>query len=109
MRYVKMTIKGGTNIRLVVTDDPPADYSVISMSDTQNGVRRQIGIICRMDTLSTGQRLTSLYDFAVTHKGGVYKLWTYTRNFSGRACYYAGMIHAYNTLRPQRKAKARSV
>jgi hypothetical protein len=86
-----------------------AEYSACTRSDNQNGIRSDLAIIRKM---GGGLPLDS-FDIKITYNATDRQFTLWVRNFSGRtqdtgrASYYAGMIHAYRKL--TRKYKLRTV
>ena len=112
MKTFQITTRGGVvhhkGIANNERDLSLSGYSIISRSGSQNSIRREIGILLRMRSGRNGlgrimHVINDLYDIAVCYDEGKYSLWAYSNNWQGRSSYYAGIIHAYNTLRPRRK------
>jgi hypothetical protein len=97
---LKFTLKHGQHRKFLVyiyTEAPLwlKECSVCIHATTQNEMRQNLSILYNMGLGS------SLFDglYMAWHPDTKdYRLWVETRNFPGRAAYYAGMIHAYKRL-----------
>ena len=105
MKRLVYTQPGGYPFRFAIRDwdgngYPPGleDYETVSVTATHNAIRRHLGIIRRYTGFIT------LHDFAITFEHPQeYRLWVYSRNWQGRAGYYAGMIRVRDVQTHQRK------
>lgn len=84
MSHFHFTTKGGEHRRLGILNAQPTDYSLVMNVRSQNLLRKLLSILRK-------HRLQE--DLAVSNEQGFIQLWAYTRNWSGRACFIAGVLY----------------
>ncbi len=81
-----------------------AECNVMVVAEDQNRLRRYLAVLTRMGLGRT------VFDgiFVVWHPADKsFKVWVRRGSWEGRSSYYAGMIHAYNRLRPMKRKRKR--
>jgi hypothetical protein len=105
-KYLRWTKPGGETALLTLSDPSyiTSEYAVIEATGSQNRLRHMLSVLHR--TRIAGQSAYGdLWDLKVTFIQGEYRLWTYVRNWPGKASYLAGILVGQSRLWKKRRRR----